>query len=441
MERDRLGVVLVAVAVVGLALVAVSGAMAPSQEVTTENETATLVGIQGGGLGYHEHGSVQRVDQRGQQVWEIADADSYFDVTGLENGTVMAGFMDSGYTDCGPYASPCTHTGFRILDPDAEDPVTFEYSYPVRTRGNSETHDVERLPSGEFLVSDMEHERIYTVDRDGTETWEWRASSFYDAPEDPTRTDWLHINDVDNLGDDRYLVSVRNANQIVVVERGEGVVDVINEDRTDADDGDCPGLADTDGDGDIRCGDSGLFDKQHNPQWLAENAILVADSGNDRIVELHRNGSDGEWFVAWGVTEANGLAFKWPRDADRLANGNTLVTDSRNKRVVEVNENGSVVWSTTFEYIPYEAERLPEGETVGGQVYNPEQGDIDLESESGVPVLTTLLTLLRSGYPLPFWVSEWHLLAVLLSLGAFAGGVGLLVSDRLAAGRDEAHSS
>src|SRR6056297_2868228 len=232
MERDRLGYALIVAAIVGLALVvAASAATAPSQEVAKENTTATLVGIQGGGLGYHDYGSVQLVDESGQRVWGIANADSYFDVTGLDNGTVMAGFMDSGYTDCGPYESPCTHTGFRILDPNATDPVAFEYSYPVRTRTNSETHDVELLSTGEFLISDMEHERIYTVARNGTITWQWKASSYYDAPDDPTKTDWLHVNDVDHLGDDRFLVSVRNANQLVIVERGEGVVDVVNEDR------------------------------------------------------------------------------------------------------------------------------------------------------------------------------------------------------------------
>ncbi|MFD1586972.1 aryl-sulfate sulfotransferase [Halorientalis brevis] len=418
MERDRLGYALIVAAIAGLALVvAASAATAPSQEVAKENTTATLVGIQGGGLGYHDYGSVQLVDESGQRVWGIANADSYFDVTGLDNGTVMAGFMDSGYTDCGPYESPCTHTGFRILDPNATDPVVFEYSYPVRTMTNSETHDVEQLSSGEFLVSDMDHERIYTVTRNGTITWQWKASSYYDAPEDPTKTDWLHVNDVDYLGSDRFLVSVRNANQLVIVERGEGVVDVVNEDR-----------------------DPDLLDKQHNPQWLAENAILVADSENDRIVELHRNGSDGEWFVAWGLQAANGLEFEWPRDADRLDNGNTLITDSRNKRVVEVTENGSVVWSTTFEYIPYEAERLPEGETVGGQVYNPAAGNVQLDSAGGIPVLTSLLSLVRAGYPIPFWVSELHLLAVLVGLGMLVGGSGLVLSDRRA-DEDEADAN
>ncbi|WP_049900966.1 hypothetical protein [Halococcus agarilyticus] len=91
------------------------------------------------------------------------------------------------------------------------------------------------LPGGEFLLTDMEYERLLTVAPNGTVTWQWNASGLYDAPPDPTTTDWLHINDVDRIGPDRYLVSVRNANQRLIVQRGEGVVEVVNEDTDDRD--------------------------------------------------------------------------------------------------------------------------------------------------------------------------------------------------------------
>jgi hypothetical protein len=112
------------------------------------------------------------------------------------------------------------------------------YSFPVKARKNSEIHDVERLQTGEYLLTDMEYERIFTV-KDGEVTWQWNATSFYNAPRNSTTTDWLHINDVDVIGTGRYLVSVRNANQLLVVERGEGVGEVINEDTTDSNDANC----------------------------------------------------------------------------------------------------------------------------------------------------------------------------------------------------------
>jgi hypothetical protein len=337
----------------------------------------------------------------------------------LPNGSVMAGFMQGGNTDCGPYESPCAHTGFRIVDPNADsaaDPeITYEYAFPVRTEKNSEVHDVERLDSGEFLVTDMDRERIFTV-RNGAVTWQWNASQRYDAPADPTRTDWLHINDVDVIGEDRYLVSVRNAHQLVIVERGAGVVEVINE-----------------GDGDSTRGDPTLLRQQHNPQWLGNGSVLVADSHNDRIVELER-GPDGEWTVAWEIYAAEGVNFNWPRDADRLANGNTLITDSLNKRLVEVNRSGATVWSYNTPEVPYEAERLPEGETVGGTAYADAGGDdgpTTIGQQRDVPVLSFLLVIVQTAIQTPFWFSELHVAVSLLSIGSVAGGVGLLARARL----------
>lgn len=417
--------------------VAVGAAMAPETTLNDGGQQQTLVGSQGGDVGWHADGSVYIL--AGSEIeWRIDDADSYFDVTQLPDGRVMAGFMHSGYQEgCAPYDPPCTKTGYRIIDPDAENGPTMveEYSYPVATATNSETHDVERLDSGEYLLSDMEHERIFTVS-DGEITWQWNASSFYDAPPDVTQRDWLHINDVDAINQTHYLVSVRNANQLVIVERGEGVVEVVNADTDDGDDGACQvrdqQLKDFDGDGDIRCGNPEILDHQHNPQWLGPDAILVADSDNDRVVELHK--VDGEWQPAWTLRRAGGAALHWPRDADRLENGNTLVTDTLNKRIFEVTPNGTVVWSRQTPSdtpIAYEAERLPEGERVGAQRYTPD-GDIDERTGRDVPGLSLLLVSLQSVAPwVPFWFTETHLgLTVVGFVTVIAGGVDRVRGSR-----------
>lgn len=402
----------------------VSAALSPSigQTTASDDQPRTLVGSQGGGVGWHEAGSVYLVD--GMNVtWRESSADSYFDVTKTENGTVLAGFMDSGFSSCGPYESPCTRTGFRVIEPNPEPRVIAEYSFPVKTNDNSEVHDVERLESGEYLLTDMEYERIFTV-KNGDITWQWNASSFYDAPSDPTTTDWLHINDVDVIDEDRYLVSVRNANQLVIVERGEGVVNVINEDITDSNDASCRRsgqLADYDGDGQVRCGDPTVLDHQHNPQWLGEGAILVADSENDRVVELHR-AENGSWVPTWTLESAGDISFNWPRDADRLPNRNTLVTDTLNRRIVEVNESGAVVWSVRTERIPYEADRLPVGESVGGPRYTPDSSASN-SPPSDVPILSSMLVGLRAVIPsTPFWFTELQLgLTIVSMLLVFTG--------------------
>jgi hypothetical protein len=404
---------LLATVVLGVAL-APTGTTdaAPASTATPDGERTTLVGVQGVGS-YVEGGSV-RLLAGGDERWRESSADTYFDVTRLDNGSVLAGYMASGYENCGPYEAPCHRTGYRIIDPEPTPEVVAEWSFPVRNRVASEVHDVEPLPGGGFVVADMEHERVLIVEG-GEVVWEWAASTRYEAPADPTKVDWLHINDVDRIGDGRFLVSVRNANQLVVLERGEGVVEVINEDRDDAVDGD--GLV----------GDSNVLYHQHNPQWLGDGAVLVADSENHRVVELHRTES-GAWEPVWVLEGAGGQKFDWPRDADRLPNGNTLITDTRNARLVEVNESGRVVREHRFDYrtLPYEADRLPTGESVGGPTY----GDADTDAAAGgsVPVLTPLLRLVSAGVRLPLWVGEVHLLAVLLSIGLV--GAGLIVRWR-----------
>ena len=424
MKRPDRGTTIV---LVGVALIVVtlagSALLAPGIPTTGEaNET--LVGIHGGGVGWHEKGSAYLLNGS-EKVWEEDSAHSYFEVEMLANGSVLTGFMHDGYQECGRYEPPCTRTGFRIIDPEPEPRVVSEFSYPVRSAKNSEVHTAKPLPDGGVIVTDMEYESVFAIE-EGEITWRWNASSYYDAPIDATKTDWLHINDVDVLSEGRYMVSVRNANQILIIERGEGVVEVINEDRNDADDGSCTGggqLADTDGDGDVNCGDPSVLNHQHNPHWLGEGAVLVADSHNDRIVELHRNES-GHWVPVWSLSRAGGIDLNWPRDADRLPNGNTLISDTLNTRLVEVNETGHMVWSaTTPAVVPYEADRLPYGETNPVPTYNGNLTSPVEDPDTGVPGLSLAIVGIRSIYPgLPYWFNELQLGFVLLGVGTMLAG-------------------
>ncbi len=262
------------VAVVGFVLtLVVSAAVAPpiSNVPSSKLSGRTVVGVQSTST----DGKVVMLDSNGKKLWQYGHANGYHDVSWLPNGTILASFIDDGYRNCGPYESPCARTGVRVIDPKPSPHVVYQWTFPVRSGLNSEVHDAELLPSGELLIADMDRERVFTLAPNGTITWQWNASERYDSPADPTKTDWLHINDVDRIGPGRYLVSVRNANQLVVLQRGKGVVDVINKN-----------------------GDWKLLNKQHNPQYLSKNAVLVADSENDRVVELHRRGWEMENRVA-----------------------------------------------------------------------------------------------------------------------------------------------
>ncbi|MEF8819315.1 MAG: arylsulfotransferase family protein [Haloferacaceae archaeon] len=417
-----------------LALLLVAAALAPALAAGQPDDASApladdpvYVGVQGVGS-YTSDGFVGQVADGGVD-WRESSADTYFDVTPLANGRVLATFTENDVDDCGPYEAPCSRTGYRVVDPDAPGGPRVEsaWSMPVRTHTNSEVHDAEPLPGGGVLVADMDRERVLVV-RNGSVAWSWNASTRYDAPADPTRTDWLHINDVDRISEGRYLVSVRNANQILILDREAGVVEVINEDP--------------DGGDRIR-GDTSIIHRQHNPQWLGDGAVLVADSENHRVVELHRR-ADGSWTPAWVLTGAGGVAFDWPRDADRLPDGTTVITDTRNARIVVVDESGRVLARHRFDYrtLPYETD-VAGGEPVGGPRYGVQRatpGETDdpdatqtpvsprVDEPRAVPVLTPALRLLSAAVRLPRWVAEGHLLAALLALAL--GGAALVVRLR-----------
>ena len=81
------------------------------------------------------------------------------------------------------------------------------------------------------------------------------------------------------------------------------------------------------------------------------NTLITTEYG---IIEVDNSGN-----VVWQMTGVS-----YPRDAERLANGNTLIADMYNHRVIEVNSAGSIVWQMTGLNIPVDVERLTNGNTL-----------------------------------------------------------------------------
>jgi len=117
--------------------------------------------------------------------------------------------------------------------------------------------------------------------------------------------------------------------------------------------------------------------EQHNPDYIPEErggpAVVVADSENGRVQEFQRvdpetgeptTAPDGEWERTWEWADER---LQWPRDADRLPNGNTLIADTHGNRILEVTPEGEVAWSVPMT-MPYDVERLETGdESTGGE--------------------------------------------------------------------------
>ena len=238
-----------------------------------------------------------------------------------------------------------------------------------------DTHDVTLTAEGNLLIANMRntrdgvsHDRVYVYNRTSDRVeWEWQFRDHYPADTDDgiSAGDWTHVNDVDVIAPGLYMLSPRNFDQVIVVNRTTG--DIV-----------------------LRLGEDGaheILDEQHNPQYLQTEAgapaFVVADSENDRVVEYtcdqaapdHPVDGDMEPNCDWERTWTVGTEqLSWPRDADRLPNGNTLITDTLNHRVVEVTPQGEVVWEFYAPWIPFDAERPVNGREAGG----PTMQDLDV---------------------------------------------------------------
>jgi len=209
------------------------------------------------------------------------------------------------------------------------------------------------------------------------------------------------MNDVDRLENGNFLMSIRNFDVVVEVDpETDGVVEVYGE----------PGNHD-------------LMYEQHDPNYLeAHDTIIVADSENNRVVEY-----DAETMAEVWRYEGPGAddRLQWPRDADRMPNGNTLVADSRNFRALEVNASGTVVWAHDLSEergIVYDIDRLgpdqrleeepedvPSGANLSGATYGGPVGSTVAFVDSWV------------GFVLPDWAGLYGLVAILTGLGSVAG--------------------
>jgi hypothetical protein len=392
------------IAIVVVVLLLLSGSLTLTYETpqleanTVDSPTngTTIVATQGWNAGGHSLSDrparLVALGPNGTTEWIHDGADEprnwFYDVDPLPNGNLLVVNPVPGTTVVYEY------------DPDTGERVwTERFDLP-------DIHDIDLINGDELLVAGINSDEdqrsqdrvfIYNLTRDEV-TWEWYFENHYpdDAGEGVMTRDWTHVNDIDQIRDGEFLVSVRNFDQVIAVNRSTKAIDL----RLGRD------------------GDHETMYEQHNPQYIESDdgtpTILVADSENDRIVEYERVGGpagEGEWRRTWKLTGD----FNWPRDADRLPNGNTLIADSMNHRVIEVTPTGNVVWEATVPWATYDVERIPYGDE--GQLAYENQSDAptmnDLDAEGayelhggaetgvkGLPPLPTAIAGIVAGTPL-----------------------------------------
>ncbi len=371
MERRRrvaLAVVVVlSVALLGLQAATAGGTVGPegptadpgSHPAPADGERGrTLISVQSFG-GFGNNGRAMIVDADNNVVWQFDPPDTrVFDAEVVDGGNILvstakkvpAADCPAEHLERDRFDDHCVRN--RVLELEyPSNAVVWNYSWYDETIHWHEVHDADRLANGETAIIDMGNNRAFTVAQNGTITWSWSAerhlgegSQFrerYGGPEKRvTEGDWTHMNDIDRLSNGHFQLSIRNFDVVVEVDpETNEVVDVVG-----------------------RPGNHTVMQEQHNPMRLpASGTLLVADSENDRVVEVDVETGEVVWtYGGTGLTN-------WPRDADRLPNGNTLVVDTYNNRVVEVTPAGDVVWQhrvavredgTRELGLPYEADRL-----------------------------------------------------------------------------------
>ena len=362
-----------------------------------------------------------------------------YDVDPLENGNLLV-------TSTTP-----TSTVVFELDPETDEQVWRE------RREITDTHDADKLSEDRLRVANMReyedgvsNDRVFVYDRSNDSVvWEYVFREHYpNSTAEGFRADWTHVNDVDEIAPGKYLVSPRNFDQAIVIDRETKAIEY----RLGGDE------------------NHSVLYEQHNPDWLESEAgnptMLVADSENDRVVEYElRDASDvpegidparvsrgpsGTWVRTWSVD-----GFNWPRDADRLPNGNTLVTDTLNHRVVEITPEGEVVWEFYASWGPYDAERGEKGSngptmadlgtggeyTVSGGAGRGPAGQVTFsdwligvaEGSAVESQLTWFAERYKHATPFlrPVWMSSWALAGAFLAVVVLLlWGVGELVYQR-----------
>jgi uncharacterized protein (UPF0248 family) len=300
-------------------------AQAPPRDGITVVATDSNVWLADEGAGPRQSSELIAYGPDGDRIYYDGSHDRYWDVdpSPLGDRTVLYTASDHlNGSECNA-STACTRNVVERANLSTGE-VTRLYERVTPHKHATRWHDADRLDDDRVVVADIYRDAVFVVNvTTGLVEWEWTALNDFD-PETggPFPRDWTHLNDVEVLDDGRFMVSLRNQDRVVFLDRQRGLIEewTLND----------------------QANHSVLF-RQHNPDFLpAENggpAVVVADSENDRLVEYQR--VDGEWQRTWRWADAR---LQWPRDADRLPNGNTLIADSVNHRVVEVTPDGEVVW-------------------------------------------------------------------------------------------------
>jgi hypothetical protein len=271
----------------------------------------------------------------GKIVWECSGPDAK--VSGA-----MRQFCGAGMTDVGLLPNDSVLVligGVGVYEINREGKMVWSY------RNSTISHYADCLENGNVIMACAGAEKASAfpykdpqaieVNRKGEIVWAWYAKEEYaDSKYKNIRSrdadDWTHLNSVQRLKDSNTLLSVRNWNLLVAVDKKGKTVW-----KTGAKQIPRRGW----GNEDPHC--------PHTPVLLDNGNIIVSEPVKGRVVALDQKQEK----VVWKYPDPNwgqGGRYYFVRAAHRLPNGNTFIIDSLGQ-FLEVTSEGEIVWQAQLE--------------------------------------------------------------------------------------------
>ncbi len=206
-------------------------------------------------------------------------------------------------------------------------------------KDNKISHDADRLPNGNtiyvFGADDQKQDaQVTEINKDGHVVWEWHVNEHLDElTYNPLHLvgGFTHANAVTRLPNGNTLITLRNFNCLVEVNKKGDIVKTIRKD---------------------------IISSPHDPELLCNGDILVAcqpshttkqtpipvnEFKNGRpmfypVLQFNPETTEINWLLTLDNLETRGIV----TDADRLPNGNTLLLTTL--QIIEVTPKKEIVW-------------------------------------------------------------------------------------------------
>lgn len=233
------------------------------------------------------------------------------------------------------------HTDFHFLMPTDRGYIIpgFPKRGPVDGQWIETAYIEEQSPEGEVLFSWDSYDHVPVSEADFVETRDyWLKNNL---------VDYFHMNSLKLANDGNYLISGRNINQVLKVDKNTGEIMW----RLGGKNSDFSFINDP----------QGGFSHQHSVSQLDNGHILVYDNGNlhsppqTRVVEYELDEENMTATLVWSYQMDDRFTFA-TGSVQRLPNGHTLIgwgtefvgMSSTTPRITEVDENGEVVMNIYF---------------------------------------------------------------------------------------------